>query len=215
MSETIKPTNTSPQHSFTSGSSSLTRPMSSSASPVWDEQHQPLSSSSFKRMPPFYVDINQTDKSYKERLASTMASNMSRGLSPAFSMSSAIEKREINLHLIMLVGLVASGKSTLAKAIVRAFGGYVLVSGEWVGSDEDSSWETEWDKCVFAAKAAFSSGMNVISDLPNETPEKRRKWIELAKEYGASIDAIVLDTSIMVCFNSKALMIFLSCRVLI
>jgi len=44
--------------------------------------------------------------------------------------------------------------------------------------------------------------MNVISDLTNETAEKRRKWILLAEEYEASIDAIVLDTSISVCFNA-------------
>jgi len=54
---------------------------------------------------------------------------------------------------------------------------------------------------VFAARAAFESGMNVISDLTNETAEKRQKWILLAGEYGASIDAIVLDTSVSVCFN--------------
>lgn len=54
---------------------------------------------------------------------------------------------------------------------------------------------------MFAARAAFGSGMNVISDLTNETAEKRRKWILLAEEYEASIDAIVLDTSISVCFN--------------
>ncbi|KAF8451262.1 hypothetical protein BGX38DRAFT_1183781 [Terfezia claveryi] len=41
--------------------------------------------------------------------------------------------------------------------------------------------------------------MNVISDLTNETAEKRRKWILLAEEYEASIDAIVLDTSISTC----------------
>ena len=58
---------------------------------------------------------------------------------------------------------------------------------------------------MFAASAAFGSGMNVISDLTNETAEKRRKWILLAEEYGASIDAIVLDTSISVCFNVVSL----------
>ena len=43
--------------------------------------------------------------------------------------------------------------------------------------------------------------MNVISDLTNETAVKRRKWITLAEEYGASIDAIVLDTSISVGYH--------------
>lgn len=53
---------------------------------------------------------------------------------------------------------------------------------------------------VLAARKAFDSGMNVISDLTNETAEKRRKWILLAEEYGASIDAIVLDTTFSVCY---------------
>ncbi|KAF8466437.1 hypothetical protein BDZ91DRAFT_725420 [Kalaharituber pfeilii] len=153
---------------------------------VCDEQLQPLSRSSFNRLPPYYVDIDKTDRIYKERLASAMVSNISRG-----------EMKRPQLHLIMLVGLVASGKTTLAKSIVQAFSGYVLVTGGIV--ENEDLWEEEWDKCVFAAKAAFSSGMNVISDLSNESPVKRWKWIQLAQEYGASIDAIVLDTSVTTC----------------
>lgn len=167
------------------------------------------SESPVNSMPPFHIDIDKTDRSYKERLAlaSAMASNMSRGLassisralSPAGSTFGAAERREREqqLHLIMLVGLSASGKTTLARSVVKAFGGYVLVSGS--SMEEPDLWQEEWDKCVFAARAAFGSGMNVISDLTNETAEKRRKWILLAEEYEASIDAIVLDTSISTC----------------
>lgn len=110
-------------------------------------------------MPPFHIDIDKTDRSYKERLAlaSAMASNMSRGLassisralSPVGSMlgvAGAGERRgrEQQLHLIMLVGLSASGKTTLARSVVKAFGGYVLVSGGSV--EEPGLWQEEWDK---------------------------------------------------------------------
>lgn len=106
-------------------------------------------------MPLFHVDIHKTDRSYKERLAlaSAMASNISkglassisRGLSPAASLIVSMERnREPQLHLIMLVGLVASGKTTLARSIVEAFGGYILVSGGWI--EEEGKWEEEWDK---------------------------------------------------------------------
>lgn len=106
-------------------------------------------------MLPVQRDINKTDKSYKERLAmEAMANNISRGLassvsgrhSPAGSLPGAdLDRREkeSHLHLIMLVGLLASGKTTLARSIVKAFGGYVLVSGE---CEEDDSWKGEWDK---------------------------------------------------------------------
>lgn len=48
---------------------------------------------------------------------------------------------------------------------------------------------------VAAARQAFLTRMNIISDMTNETAEKRRKWVSVAEEFGASMDAIVLDTS--------------------
>ena len=76
-----------------------------------------------------------------------LASSISRGLSPAVLLTASLPERrskEQQLHLIMLVGLVASGKTTLARSIVKAFGGYVLVSGGWV--ENEGKWEEEWDK---------------------------------------------------------------------
>ena len=106
-------------------------------------------------MLPVHIDIDKTDRSYKERLAmAAMVNNISRGLSssvsgrysPAGSLPGAdldTRDKEPHLHLIMLVGLLASGKTTLARSIVKAFGGYALVSEE---CEEDSSWEEEWNK---------------------------------------------------------------------
>jgi len=117
------------------------------------------SESQVNSMPPFHIDIGKTDRSYKERLAlaSAMASNMSRGLassvsralSPASSTLGVVEiaerrERAQQPHLIMLVGLSASGKTTLARSVVKAFGGYVLVSGCSV--EEPDLWQEEWDK---------------------------------------------------------------------
>lgn len=48
---------------------------------------------------------------------------------------------------------------------------------------------------VTAARHAFLKGMHIISDMTNETAEKRSKWVSVAEEFGASMDAIVLDTS--------------------
>ena len=112
---------------------------------IRDGQLQPLSPKTFNKMPPYYIDIDKTDRSYKERLAASMASSMCRGLSPAASADGLPGERRLpQLHLIMLVGLVASGKTTLARAIVSAFGGYVLVSGE--NLEQEGGWEEEWDK---------------------------------------------------------------------
>ena len=127
----------------------VTSPLSAAS-----ESESPVNS-----MPPFHIDIDKTDRSYKERLAlgSAMASSISRGLvssisralSPASSMLRVAgvgerKEREQQLHLIMLVGLSASGKTTLARSVVKAFGGYVLVSGSSV--EEPDLWQEEWDK---------------------------------------------------------------------
>lgn len=45
-----------------------------------------------------------------------------------------------------------------------------------------------------AARHAFLTGLNIICDMTNETAEKRSKWVSVAEEFGASMDAIVLDT---------------------
>lgn len=115
----------------------------------------PEKKSSLQDMLPVYRDIDKTDSSYKEHLAmATMVNNISRGLkssisgrySPAESLPGAeLDRRDKKppLHLIMLVGLLASGKTTLARSIVKEFGGYALVSGEY---EEDDNWEEEWDK---------------------------------------------------------------------
>lgn len=112
-------------------------------------------------MPLFHVDIDKTDRTYKERLAnqtslamaSAMASSISkgltssisRGLSPARSLRGGLVTGEREqLHLIMLVGLIASGKTMLAESVVRAFGGYECVSGDLV--EQEAGWEEVWNK---------------------------------------------------------------------
>ena len=109
--------------------------------------------------------------------------------------------------LIVLQGLPASGKSTLAKEMVQADPeGTIIVSrdafrhalGEyWVPSRE------RYVSCLetYAIRKGLKEGYNVIIDATNLNEGVIGKWKDIAAEFDAPIEFIKLNTPLEVCLK--------------
>ena len=76
-------------------------------------------------------------------------------------------------YLLVLSGLIGSGKSTFARALVKHF-------PDWRRCNQDELGDRH--AVVFAARNALLAGYNVIIDRTNIDAKQRRTWLELARE---------------------------------
>lgn len=109
--------------------------------------------------------------------------------------------------LIVLQGLPASGKSTLAKQMAKADPkGTIIVSrdafrhalGEyWVPSRE------RYVSCLetYAVRKGLKEGFNVVVDATNLNEEIVEKWKDTAAEANAEIEFIKLSTPLQICLE--------------
>lgn len=87
------------------------------------------------------------------------------------------------MNAVLLVGIPGSGKSTFAR---ERLPNHVRVSQDELGSV---------NACINAVKDALGSGKNVVIDRCNQTPKQRKRWIDIARLYGASVSCVYLDCS--------------------
>lgn len=92
------------------------------------------------------------------------------------------------LEVIIMVGMPASGKSTIAKRFETGHG-YCRVSNDDLGNKA---------KCLKVASAALSKKQSVVVDNTNPGPDTRAEWSAMAKQFGASLRCIHLDTPLEV-----------------
>ncbi|KAJ1306533.1 hypothetical protein OPQ81_007534 [Rhizoctonia solani] len=93
--------------------------------------------------------------------------------------------------LIILCGLVGSGKSTFATALQREFPEFRRCNQDELGRREDVEREVT---------VALSQGLSVCVDRTNFDPSQRRTWIDIARQYsGVEIWGIKMDTPYNTC----------------
>lgn len=94
------------------------------------------------------------------------------------------------LSLIVLCGVVGSGKTHLSKAICKEIPGWKRISQDDLGSRP---------ACEVATERALKDGFNVIIDRCNFDPQQRKKWIDIGLRFHATLYAIELKTPIVLC----------------
>lgn len=95
-----------------------------------------------------------------------------------------------NREVLVLVGLPASGKSTLAKAL-EASGKYIRINQDDLGSS---------NKCKGAMVDALKKNRSVVIDRVNFNESQRKRWIDLAQKMGVTnVNCIVVDQSVAIC----------------
>ncbi len=102
-------------------------------------------------------------------------------------------------NIVLLVGNIASGKSTEAKKLAAQ--GYVVVSSDAITmglhAGDYSAYRTEHQDMyqeihLATARAALRRGLSVVVDKLNATKESRQRWVDLARELDAEISAVIL-----------------------
>lgn len=93
--------------------------------------------------------------------------------------------------MLILVGLVASGKSTFAQALERHFPQFRRCNQDELGTRQDVE---------SLAHRTLREGLSPCIDRTNFDASQRSHWINIAREFpGTSISVIVFDTPYQVC----------------
>ncbi|GAA5942012.1 hypothetical protein JCM3775_004314 [Rhodotorula graminis] len=93
----------------------------------------------------------------------------------------------VKQHLIVLAGVVGSGKSTLSSAWERLVPGWVRVNQDDLGDRR---------ACEHAVRAALRNGLSVLVDRQNFDAQQRRTWLEIATEFPAvEVGGMVMGTN--------------------
>ena len=105
---------------------------------------------------------------------------------------------------IIMVGLPGSGKSTIAKDFENNYHSKVFSSDEYrkklLGSEENQGNNALVFNTIYAdLKEFFKSGKDAILDATNITRKGRVQWINLAKSFGYTITAYVVNTKLSEC----------------
>lgn len=92
--------------------------------------------------------------------------------------------------VIVLVGIPASGKSTLVK---NSYPDYQRISQDVLGNRME---------CENLAEVYLAAGTDIIIDRCNHTKKQRKNWIKRAKKYNAEkITCIYLKTDVQLCIE--------------
>ena len=129
---------------------------------------------------------------------------MTKGLMENISKKSVSQSTTKKPTVYIMVGLPRSGKSTYAKrykglyAIVSADQLRYLVYGQrfW-GPGEDTMWAIR--KIVL--KMLMEQGIDNVIDETNTTVSRRKPIVDLAREYGYFVEAVVIDTPKETCIE--------------
>jgi predicted kinase len=113
-------------------------------------------------------------------------------------------------RLAIMCGLPKAGKSTQVKSL-KLFGWVrvcpddvrlALHGHQFIPEAEEFVWATT----KIMAKALLRSGHSVVIDATNTTKERRKPWVNLAKETGGPLLIYTLDTSLGVCLKRNEIL---------
>ncbi|KDE05722.1 hypothetical protein MVLG_03956 [Microbotryum lychnidis-dioicae p1A1 Lamole] len=100
-------------------------------------------------------------------------------------------------ELIVLCGLIGSGKSTLSASLVQLLPP-TTTRHQWVRVNQDESGDRR--TCEAIARSALARGHNVLIDRQNFDRAQRKVWVQLAREFkGVRVGAWVMGTSLEDC----------------
>lgn len=114
---------------------------------------------------------------------------------------------------VILIGIPASGKSTLAQQMLRAHSGlYAYVSPDRVREELygcmtiQGEWTAIWAKVIRSIEQAKALGQDLIYDATNYKRKYRREVIQVLREEGFhQITGIYLPTPLWICLNRNQL----------
>ncbi len=112
------------------------------------------------------------------------------------------------MTIYVMVGIPGSGKSTYAMKLQNE--GAVRVSLDDIRNKlfEETGSKTEskvFSEGLKQMKKALDEGKDIVCDSTNVTPEKRKSYFKVAKQYDAKIVAVFVNTDKKECLerNSK------------
>ncbi len=95
-------------------------------------------------------------------------------------------------YMILLVGMQGSTKSSYTKKhLLKRYPDAVIISRDVIGGTVA--------QCMKAVKDAMKTRQSVIVDNTNATRAVRAPYIALAREYGATVNAVYMDTTMEHC----------------
>lgn len=109
--------------------------------------------------------------------------------------------------IIMMRGLPASGKTTKAKELVKEYGNAVRISRDdlraMLHNDEWSGAKEKVTRSVQRAmvEAVLEKGFVPIIDDTNITEKHKERWQSIARELGAKLEVIDMDTDLATCLQ--------------
>lgn len=116
-----------------------------------------------------------------------------------------------DLKIVMMVGLPLSGKSTYIDQFkqkpaskIGPDNSYTIVCPDDVRLALGFEFHKPMENFVWAtvetmARALLLRGQNIVVDATNLTRYSRKLWINLAKEYKAELQVIIIDTPVEEC----------------
>lgn len=95
-----------------------------------------------------------------------------------------------DLKVLILCGVVGSGKTYFSTALCINFPSWRRISQDDLGSRP---------ACEAAALAALKEGFNVVIDRCNFDKKQRRTWVDIARKMKAEVYALELKTPTEIC----------------
>lgn len=101
-------------------------------------------------------------------------------------------------EIVVMVGNIGAGKSTYAKELKNK--GYVVLcrdSLRYAIGAGDYTWKLEYEPVIFSAERHMlrqfcKLGVNIVIDEVGVSKRMRKKYIQIGKEYGYDLTAIVM-----------------------
>lgn len=130
------------------------------------------------------TDFSDSDKVFAENIGIAIESPHS--VFPYIYKKSETISPLTTQELVIMIGFPGSGKTTLINNIFGKNYNYVILSGDEFKTSK---------KMIKVAKPLLTQGQSVVIDATNPSKEKRKEYIDVAKELNISIRCIHIDTT--------------------